>query len=147
MLGKYYRFHPYNDTDQTITYNNGGRIIISLIPWKMTSGAMAPGAEITGVNTIDFGAGDSVADGAAFEGAVIDNSANLYIGAKGTIEVTADADSTDGQILLYIEESTDNVVWPSDQADFDIQEDGIFVKAMDMSTDAVDEDRAKNFEI
>lgn len=147
MLAKYYRFHVYNNTDQTITYNSGGRITISLIPWKMTDGAVDYGSEITGANTIVFDAGKSVAAGAAFEGVVIDNSSNIFLGGKGTLEVTADVTSTDGQIILYLEESTDNSVWPSDQADFNVTEDCVLVKTMQFSTDAEDEDRAVNFEI
>ena len=147
MLAKYYRFHVFNNTDQTIAYDTDGRITISLIPWKLTSGALVYGAEITGATTIVFDAGKSVTAAAAFEGVVLDNSANLYLGLKGTIEVTADVNSTDGTVVLYMEESTDNTVWPSDQADYDVEEDLRIVAILNLSTDAADEDRATNFEI
>ena len=147
MLAKYYRFHVYNDANATITFNDGGRIIISLLPWKMTSGAMALGAEITGTDTIVFDAGKSVANGVAFEGVVIDNSSDLFIGANGTIEVAGNVNPTLGVIRLLMETSTDNGVWPSDQADFDALEDLTQVVVLNVSIAVEDHDRATNFEI
>jgi len=145
MLAKYWRLHVYNDTDQTLTYNNGARISVIMTPWKMTSGAMAYGSNITD-DTAFLNTGETLAADNSVEGTIQDNSSNLYIGVKGIFEVIADATSTDGDIILYLEESPDNTNWPSDQADFDIQEDLTPVAVLTMSTDAEDESRAVNFE-
>jgi len=145
MLPKYFRFRVLNDTDQTLTYNNGARITVSWIPWKIASGVLSYGSEVS--QAADFlDSGETLAADGEAEGAVKDNSSDLYWGLHGTFEVTADANSTDGTVYLYLETSTDNTVWPSDQADFEIT-DLIMVCALDLSTDAEDEDRAKNFSL
>ncbi|MHC4395612.1 MAG: hypothetical protein ACYS1A_08145 [Planctomycetota bacterium] len=144
MLQKYYRFRLKWDADQTLTYNDGARVTIRVLPWKLSSGNLVYGTVIT--DDFGFGAGDTIADEGEEEGTVVDNTSNLYWGFKGYLEVTADLSSTDGVMYLYMEESDDNSNWPSDQADFDIAQDLILLCAMNMSTDAVDEDRGKNFE-
>ena len=140
MLSAYWRFRVCNSTDQTITYNSGGRITVKVIPWKMTSGAMAQGAAIT--DDMDLEAEGSLAAAGEKEGDVQTNTANLYIGFTGVFQVIADVTSTDGTMDLYMEQSPDNTVWPSDQADFDITTDCILLARLTMSTDAEDEGRA-----
>ena len=80
------------------------------------------------------------------EGDVQDNTSNKYIGGNGFFEVIADLSSSDGDVTLYVEYSDDNTNWPSDAADFEIT-DLKPVCVLEMSTDAVDEGRSKNFEI
>lgn len=140
MLSAYWRLRVRNSTDQTITYDAAGRLNVVVTPWKMTSGAMAQGANIT--DDIGLGAGGSIAAAAELEGDVQDNTSNLYIGFTGYFQVVADVTSTDGTVDLYMEVSADNSVWPSDQADFDITADCILLARLAMSTDAVDEGRA-----
>ena len=140
MLPAYWRLRVKNSTDQTITYNDGGRINVVVTPWKMTSGAMAPGSNIT--DDMGLVADGSIAADAELEGDVQDNTSDKYIGFTGTFQVIADLSSTDGTVDLYMEFSADNSVWPSDQADFDCEEDLILLARLNMSTDAVDEGRA-----
>jgi len=140
MLSAYWRLRVRNSTDQTITYNSGGRLTAKVIPWKMTSGAMAQGAAIT--DDLGLIADGSIAAAAELEGDVQDNTLNLYIGFTGVFEVTADVNSTDGTVDLYMEQSPDDTIWPSDQADFDITTDCILLARLTLSTDAEDEDRA-----
>lgn len=147
MLAKYYRFHLYNGTDKDIDYNNGGRIIISLIPWKITNGVAVYGAEITGASTMSFVAADEILSGTWREGVIIDNSVNQYVGVKGTIEVAGSNANTVGELSLWMEESTDNVVWPSDQSDIDRLEDFTLIKILNVTLDIATDDRATNFEI
>ena len=144
MLSKYYRLRVINSTDQTLTYDNAARVSVIMSPWKFTSGAMAYGSDIT--DTAFLAGGGSIVATAEAEGTVQDNTTNLYIGVKGIFEVTADVSSTDGDVVLYLEESPDNTIWPSDQADFDISDLKV-AAVLTMSTDASDEDRAVNFEI
>jgi hypothetical protein len=143
MLAKYYRLRMKWDADQTLTYDSGARIAIRLSPWKISSGALAYGTAVT--EDLGFGATETIIDEGEVEGTVQDNTSNLYWGVKGYFEMTADVTSTDGYAYLYIEESDDNTNWPSDQADFDIT-DLRLVAVLAFSTDAVDEDRAVNFE-
>jgi hypothetical protein len=148
MLAKYYRLRISWVADQTLTYNNGARIAVRLCPWKFTSeGALSYGTTIVldDDNWATWGAGNTIATGGEVESDVTDNTSNLYLGVKGYFEMTADANSTDGTAYLYLEESDDNTNWPSDQADFAIA-DLIPVCTLSLSTDAEDEDRAKNFE-
>lgn len=145
MLAKYYRIRIKWVADQTLTYNDGARVTVSLMPWKITTaGALEYDAE-NKENTTYLNAGETIATGEEEEGTVVDNSSDLYWGFKGYVEVTADVTSTDGTMYVYLEESPDNSVWPSDQADFDVDDDLIFLCALEMSTDAEDEDRTKNF--
>lgn len=140
MLPAYWRLRVRNSTDQTITYNEAGRLSVSVTPWKMTSGAMAQGSAI--VDDMGLGAGGSIAANAELEGDVQDNTSNLYIGFTGYFYAIADVTSTDGTLDLYMEVSSDNSVWPSDQADFDITTDCILLGKLTLSTDAEDESRA-----
>lgn len=143
MLPKYYRFRILWVADQTLTFNNGARVSITFVKWKLSAGNLVYSAE--GSDDFAFIAGDTIATGGEEEATKIDNSSDLYWGLHGTLEVTADQDSTDGTMYLYVEESTDDTDWPSDQADFDIDEDLHLVCSLIMSTDAEDEDRATNF--
>jgi len=142
MLPKYYRFRIRWDADQTLTYNSGARVSVTFIKWKLSSGVLTYSTE--GSDDFGFGSGDTIADEGQEEATVIDNSSDLYWGLHGTLEVTADANNTDGYMYLYVESSTDNTDWPSDQADFDIN-DLRLLASLSMSTDAEDEDRATNF--
>lgn len=144
MLAKYWRLRMQWIADQTLTFNNGARIAIRSLPWKLTSGALVYDTVIT--EDLGFGAGETIVTTGEVEGSVVDNTTNLYLGIKGYFEMIADADSTDGNAYLFLEESDDNVNWPSDQADFDVDEDLRLISVLNFSTDAVDEDRGTNFE-
>jgi len=144
MLAQYYRLRMKWVADQTLTFDNAAAIAIRMLPWKLTSGALVYGTVIT--DDLGFGAGETIATTVEVEGTVIDNTTNLYLGVKGTFKLTADANSTDGTAYLYLEESDDNTTWPSDMADFDCAIDLRLIAALTMSTDAVDETRAVNFE-
>ena len=143
MLAKYWRLRMLWTADQTLTYNDGARVAVRMSPWKIgANGALSYGTTIE--DDMGFAAGGTIATTVEVEGDVNDNTVNLYYGVNGYFSVTADLSSTDGTATLYLEESDDNTNWPSDQADFDIN-DLILVCALPMTTDAVDEPRAKNF--
>jgi hypothetical protein len=143
MLGAYYRFRVVNSTDQTLTYDNGARITVKITPWKIGSSGMEQGSAISDTTSI-LNSGESIAAAAEAEGDVHDNTTLLHIGFSGVFEVTADQNSTDGTVDLYMEQSPDNTIWPSDQADFDCDEDLILLARLNLSTDAEDEDRSVN---
>lgn len=142
MLPAYWRLRVVNNTDQTITYNDGGRLSVIVTPWKVGDSGMEQGSNIT--DDLDLEAGGSIAAAATKEGDVQTNTSNLYIGFTGIFKVVADVTSTDGTVDLYIEFSPDNTNWPSDQADFDVTMDCTLLAKLNMSTDAEDEGRACN---
>jgi len=142
MLAKYWRLRMRWDADQTLTYDNGARIAIRCLPWKIASSNLFFGTVIT--EDLGFSAGETIADEGQVEGTVVDNTTNLFWGVKGTFQVTADANSTDGTAYLYLEESDDNTTWPSDADDFEIT-DLRPIATLTFSTDAEDEDRMTNF--
>ena len=144
MLAKYYRLRMQWVADQTLTYDNAARIAIRMLPWKLVAGVLTYGTVVT--EDLGFGAGETIVTTGEVEGSVVDNTSNLYWGVKGTFQLTADADSTDGTAYLFLEESDDNSTWPSDLADFDCDIDLRLIATLTMSTDAVDETRAVNFE-
>ena len=144
MLAKYYRLRLQWVADQTLTFNDGAYIAIRMLPWKLTAGALVYGTVIT--DDLGFGAGETIVTTGEVEGTVVDNTSNLYLGVKGTFKMAADISSTDGTAYLFLEESDDNSTWPSDMADFDCDIDLRLIAVLTMSTDAVDETRAVNFE-
>ena len=144
MLPKYYRFHVVNNTGQTATFNDGALLALRISPWKFTSaGAVEYGTTIT--DDAGFDAGETIADGAASEGGVNDNTSNLYVGLNGYFEATHDLDAAVGTWDLYIEGSDDNTNWPSDSDDFDLEIDLDMVRRMTIDNSAVDKSRAVNF--
>ena len=145
MLAKYYRLHILNSTGQTLTYDDGARLSVALMPWKFTSGILDYGTQIDDAAAFLTTAG-TLATAVSTEGTVIDNSSNLYLGVKGYFSAIADLAATDGPLYLYLEESTNNSDWPSDQAEFTIAEDLRLVCVLTMEPDAVDESRGTNFE-
>jgi len=144
MLAKYWRLRLKWVADQTLTYDNAARIAIRNLPWKLTWGNLVYGTVIT--EDLGFGAAETIVTTGEVEGTVVDNTSNLYWGIKGYFEMIADQTSTDGVAYLYLEESDDDTNWPSDQNDFDIEEDLRLVAALQFSTDAEDESRGTNFE-
>lgn len=144
MLAKYYRLRMRWVADQTLTYDNGARIAIRICPWKLLAGVLTYGTTVT--EDLGFSAGETIVTTGQVEGTVQDNTTNLYWGVKGTFEMTANANSTDGTAYLYVEYSDDNSIWPSDMADFDCDIDLRCIATLVFSTDAEDETRAVNFE-
>lgn len=143
MLPEFYRFRVVNNTDQTFTYDNAARIELHITPWKMASGEMEQGTIISDT-TAFLNSSENVAATAAVEGAIIDNTNNLFIGFTGTFYGKADVNSTDGALDLYMEMSTDGSRWPSDMADFDVVLHCTLLASLLFSTDAEDEDAAVN---
>ena len=119
MLGPYYRLIVRVTCNKTITYNSGGRIEANWIPWKIEQGAIVHGSELSDT-TAFLNTDETAVAGDVLPGTVIDNSQDMYIGFTGTFYGHFDSllYSTYG-LQLHIEQSTDNVRWPSDRDDFD----------------------------
>jgi len=118
MLAKYYRFRVYNATKTPLVYASGARVEITYIPWKLAAGGVLEYGTEVKQNTVFLNTAETIAAYGQSEGTVIDNSSDLNIGLKGTLRVTINGITEIGHIHLYIETSTDNVVWPSDQTGF-----------------------------
>lgn len=105
MLGKTYRFSVNNGCGSAVT------VTVKRLEWKFTSaGALVFGTETTDgtLNAL------SVTAGAYSDGATIDNSTNLYLGAY--LEVTmAPSASVTGTVSVLIQRSLDGgTTWPAD---------------------------------
>ncbi|HUU84200.1 MAG TPA: hypothetical protein VM243_11920 [Phycisphaerae bacterium] len=91
MLPQFYRFVLANNSGQTITFNNDGRINVKQTCWIIDPAT----GKITYTQLADddlgFIAGSSIVNGAELIGDVeINNTANLYLGAQIQLEVTHD---------------------------------------------------------
>lgn len=143
MLGRFWRLRFINETGQTMTFNDGARIAIRLMPWKLVAGDLVyAGAAIT--EDMGFGAGDTIADDGEVEGTVVDNTISLYWGVNATFEITHDLDAALGQCRLYLEFSDNNGNWPSDSDDFEIT-DLIQVAVLPIDNNGDDRSRSVNF--
>lgn len=144
MLPKFYRFRILWEADQTLTYDNAARVELDVQPWKIDSNGALDYSITVITDDFGFGAGDTIADDGQEESAVQDNTTNKGLGFDGTLKVIADQNSTDGTMTLFMERSDLDANWPSDLEDFDIQDLTPLCK-LELSTDAEDEGRAKNF--
>ena len=146
MLPKFYRFYIVNNSGDTLTYANAARLEIRTLPWKFDSNGALSYGTVDVDTTALLDTGETIADGIASEGTVIDNTSNKYLGLNGYLECKHDVDTgPDAIIDLYVEHSDDNASWPSDQDDFLAEEDGIWVAGLAIVTTAVDRTRGTNF--
>ncbi len=120
MLAKYYRFRIYNATKTALVYANGAQIEVTFIPWKVGVGSVLEYGTEVKQNTAFLNTGETIAAHGQTEGAIIDNSSDLYIGLNGTIKVITNGITELGHIRLYVETSSDGVVWPSDVTGFKV---------------------------
>jgi len=144
MLANYWRLRFINQTGQTMTFNDGARIAIRIMEWKIVAGVLTRGVVIT--EDLGFGAGETIVDDGEVEGTVVNNTgaANNWWGAHGTFEITHDFDAADGECRLYMEFSDNDGNWPSDSDDFVIT-DLIQVAVLPIDNSGVDKSRSVNF--
>lgn len=148
MLAKYYRFYIVNNSGETLTFDNAARLEIRTLPWKFDASGVLTYGTVDVDTTALLAGGETIVDGAASEGTVIDNTSDLYLGLHGYLECKHDVDTAAGaSIDLYVETCDDNASWPSDQDDFDAEKDGTWVTSLDIETSAVDKTRGSNFEL
>lgn len=144
MLGEHYRFHIVNNGGATVQFSTDGAnnsFTIDAILWKFDSNG-----EVVHSTETELFADPSadLSDGSSAEGSSVDNSSNHYIGAECIAIFESDA-TLDGTIDIYYEQSTDGgTTFPSDAADFQIEEDLQLVASIRVDTN---EDRSINFSI
>ena len=103
-LPQFYRIIVYNDSGQTITYNNNGRLNVKMTAWKYdTTNGDIVYTQLSD-DALGFGAGDSTADGAEDKSSEIDNTSNEYLGLQVQLEVTHDEGAAaDGNFEIYLD--------------------------------------------
>ena len=142
MLAKFWRLRFINEAGQTMGYDEGSRIAIRCMPWKIDGGDLSYGTVIT--EACGLAGGIDIADDGEREGSVVDNSSNLYWGVNGTFEITHDHTDADGVCRLYIEESDSDGNWPSDSDDFVIT-DLRQIAVLPIENSGDDKSRSVNF--
>lgn len=117
-LGQFYRFHIVNNSGQTVTFDNNGRITVHIQPvfidpatGKITYSSDESLALLAG--------GESVADGAFLKTDEQDNSGNVFPDALVAVEVTHDeGTAADGTFDIFYESHLQTGELPSDQTGF-----------------------------
>ena len=106
MLPQFRQYIVVNNSGQTLTYNNNGRINLKETCWIIDPTS----AKITYTQLADddlgFTTGGSLTDGAEIVGDVeIDNTSNLYLGSQVQLEITHDEGTlATGTFDLYMAE-------------------------------------------
>lgn len=144
MLANWWRLRFVNQTGESMIWNDGARIAIRVMEWKMVAGVLTRGVVIT--ENMGFIAGETILDDGEVETAVVDNTgaANRWWGAHGTFEITHQLAAAAGVCRLYLEFSDNNGNWPSDTDDFVIT-DLIQVAVLPIDNSGVDKSRSVNF--
>jgi len=119
-LAQFTRFIAVNNTGQTLTYNNNGRLNLKVTAWKWdtTNGDVV----YTQLSDDDFGfgAGDSTVDGGEDKTSEIDNTSNEYVGLQVQLEVTHDEGAAaDGTYDLYMDNGDATGELASDASGYD----------------------------
>jgi hypothetical protein len=104
MLPQFRRFVLVNNSSQTLTFNNNGRINIKETAWYWNTTTGKVVYTQLADDDLGFVAASSLADGAEIVGDVeINNTANLYIGSHVQIEITHDeGTAASGTFDLYM---------------------------------------------
>ncbi len=143
MLAEFWRLRMINETGQIMTYNDGARVAIRSVAWKVgANGVITHSAVIT--ENLGFTTDGTIADDGEVEGTVVDNSSDKYYGVNGTFQITHDLDAAVGVCRLYLEFSDNDGNWPSDSDDFAI-EDLYQIAVLVIDNSGVDKSRAVNF--
>ncbi len=105
MLSQFLRFRVINNSGQTVTFNNNGRLNLKVTGWIIdpTTGNIT----YTQLSDDDlaFIAGDSFVDGGEETSSEIDNTSTLYIGFQVQLEITHDEGTlADGAFDIYLDE-------------------------------------------
>ncbi len=112
MLGNYWRLRLlWTDADQSLVYANNARVTAKTTVWKLVSGVRTK-EEID--DNFGFTSGTIVDDGQVETPSKDNETTNKYWGGKGSCTIIASEASTDGAAYLYLEESPDDTIWPSD---------------------------------
>jgi|SaaInl4_150m_RNA_FD_contig_31_1614622_length_1707_multi_5_in_0_out_0_2 hypothetical protein len=124
-LPQFRKYVLVNNSGQTLTFNNNGRINIkeTAIHYNTTSGKLV----YTQLSDDDLGfvAASTLADGAEIIGDIeVDNTANLYIQSQVQVEITHDEGTlADGAFDLYMSPGDASGELPTDASGYASAED------------------------
>lgn len=147
MLTDFFKFHFVNNTGVQLDFQNNSvneKIDLDYKKWKFDSnGALS----FDVVTNLAYTATD-VANGNSAEFAADDNSTDKNLGLHGVLTVQTDNPSADGTVDLYLDWSYDGgTTYASDAADFNPEEDLIWVASARIVGDGAGYVRAVNFEV
>jgi hypothetical protein len=103
-LPQFYRIIPVNNTGQTLTYDNNGRINVKItgVKWNPSTGVWDYAN--LGDDDCGFGAGDSTTDAGEDLSSEIDNTTNKYDHLHVQLEITHDeGTAADGPYDVYLD--------------------------------------------
>jgi hypothetical protein len=104
MLPQYWRIIVTNNSGQTLTYNNNGRLNVKMTAWIIEPSTGKITYTQLSDDDLGFGAGDTTADGSEDKSSEINNTSNLYLGAQIQLEVTHDeGTAADGTFDIYLD--------------------------------------------
>lgn len=123
MLPRDYRLRILNKSGVTLDFSSNSaneKCSATCRGWKFDSnGAMS----IESSERAIFTAAANVTDNGGEEGSSQDNSTDLYLGLNGTFRIQTDNGSASGDVILFLESSTDGgTTYPSDEANFDVEQ-------------------------
>lgn len=126
MVPQFYRFVAVNNSGQTLTYNNNGRLNLKITGWVRDPST----GKITYTQLSDddfgFGAGDSTVDGGEDLTSEINNTATKYDGLQVQLEVTHDEGlAADGLYDLYLDGGDATGELESDASGYDDAETNV----------------------
>ena len=122
MLSQFFKAIIVNNTGQTITYNNNGRLNLKVTRWFLTPSTGKIDYEQEVNDDFGFEAGGSLADGGVIEASEIDNAiaGKLFLGAQVQLEVTHDEGAAaDGTVDIYLSSGDATGELQSDASGYD----------------------------
>jgi len=104
MLSQFRKFIVVNNSGQTLTYNNNGRINLKETAIHINTADGKPVYTQLADDDLGFVAASTLADAAEIVGDnEVDNTSNLYMGSQVQLEITHDeGTAADGTFDLYI---------------------------------------------
>jgi hypothetical protein len=126
MVPQFYRFVAVNNTGQTLTYNNNGRLNLKITGWVRDPATGKITYTPLSDDDFSFGAGDSTVDGGEDPTSEIDNTTTRYDGLHVQLEVTHDEGTlADGQYDLYLDGGDASGELASDGSGYDDAETNV----------------------
>ncbi|MCK5604182.1 hypothetical protein KAR91_20005 [Candidatus Pacearchaeota archaeon] len=103
MLPKFSKFIVVNNSGQTLTFNNGGRLNLKVTGWIVDPSTGKITYTPLTDDDVNFIAANTLADGSEQLADEIDNTTNLFLGYLVQLEVTHDEGTlADGTFDVYL---------------------------------------------
>lgn len=104
MLPRFYRIICVNNTGETVTFNNNGRLNVKMTAWKWNTTDGDITYTVLADDAMGFVAASATADGAEDKTSEIDNTTNEFVGLQVQFELTHDeGTAAAGTYDLYLD--------------------------------------------